>query len=321
MPNYELEDAGHSAVDQAGDANLEDSGHLEVEMPEEEVSEDLEVDDGTPEELETDDQGELDAANEDFDLDSAIPDKDLPDIGGFDLGNGLGLKAGDKITPQHLHELNRGYQREAEFTRKCQELAPIRDQANQVIQNFNHVVQNEHSNPALLFNHVTPEHAIRALAAVGFDIDPELLKTIGHGSSYQNRGAPQGGQVDPQVQRELAEIREWRQQEEKQKFTSDLDAQVRAEISDITNPGLQKMLWKNILVSAALHTNKSIPQIALEERRALKEHFGSLTRAKKGTRERGRVGRTTGSSRPVTPKRPMTWDEADRSARGRLNAR
>lgn len=331
MPKYELEDGGHSEVDPSGDLNLEDSTHPEIESKEEDtLDESLEVsseEDGAPEELEAGDQTEvqdelLDNEVEENDLDSLVPDKALPDLGAFDLGNGLNLKVGDKITSQHLHELNRGYQREAEFTRKCQELAPIRDQANEILQNFNHVIQSEFTNPALIFNYMTPEHAIRGLAAIGLDIDPELLKSIGYGNSYQSR-PHQGhqGQVDPYVQRELAEHRAWREQQEKEKYTSALDAEVRAEIADIKNPKIQKNLWRNILTAALYSPQKSIRQIAIEERQALREQFESVVKAKKSTRERGRVGRTTGSSRPVTSKRPDTWEAADRSAMGRLNAR
>ena len=100
---------------------------------------------------------------------------------------------------------------QAEFTKKCQEVAPIRQEAEQTLNMFSQVVSNEVSNPALLFN-ISLRACNRALAAVGYDVDPRVLQQMGHGPSYQNqRQQQQGGyqSIDPNLARGLQSFQEW----------------------------------------------------------------------------------------------------------------
>ena len=329
MPKYELEETSHAEIDSDFDAGLEDSSHPEIESNEEDASQEVSSEDeGAPEEQEEGKEIVEEEESQDplEDEEELIPEMQMPDPGAFELGNGLALKAGDKITPQHIHELQRGFQREAVFTQKCQEVAQVREQANGVIQTFNQVVANEHTQPALLFNHVTPEHAIRALAAIGLDVDPNLLKEIGYGSSYRNQGGqnPQGqnqqfAPIDPQIQRGLEEFGKWTKQNNTKQLIDSIDTEVNSYVQDIKDDQLKHLLRRNILVGIAANPNKEIRDIAMDERRFLKERFSKTISAKKG--QRVPIGRKSGSSRPVGAKAPDSWEAAERSARGRMGLR
>lgn len=51
----------------------------------------------------------------------------------FDVEGRFQLKAGDKLTDDHLKELERGFLRQSDYTRKTQEIAKVRDTANEVL--------------------------------------------------------------------------------------------------------------------------------------------------------------------------------------------
>lgn len=326
MPQYELEDSSHPEVDDAGDPQLETDSDTSdtVETGLEDTEEVSSEDEGTPEEeTEPEEQPEEGDKGED-DLADLIPEAAVPDPGAFEIG-GIQLKAGEKLSTQQVaaikNEMERSYFREADYTRKCQELAPIRDRANEVLTTYNEVIANEHANPAALFQHITPEHAVRALAAIGFDVDPGLLQAVGYGNSY--RGNPNMNQNQNQQQPKgfEQEFRTWQQKQEQAQFTQQLDQEVRSEIADIKNPDLQQDLYERILVQAALKPDKAIKTIAMEERNKARERFAKLFAAKSGNRKGKVVARGSGSSKAVQHQGPQTWEEAERSAMGRINAR
>lgn len=330
MPQYELEESSHPEVEDAGDTDTDADSDPSDAAETAELEDTDEVsgeDEGTPEEDEENPEEDAEEGEEqgEDDLADLIPEAAVADPGAFEIG-GVQLKAGEKLTTQQVaqikHEMERSYFREADYTRKCQELAPIRDRANEVLSTYNEVIANEHANPAALFQHITPEHAIRALAAIGFDVDPNLLQSVGYGNSYRNNpqlNQGQGQNQQPQKGFEQ-EFRTWQQKQEQAQFTQQLDQEVRAELADIKNQDLHQDLYERILVQAALKPDKSIKAIAMEERNKARQRYSKLFGAKKGQRKGKVVARGSGSSRAVQHDGPQTWDEADRSALGRIRA-
>lgn len=51
----------------------------------------------------------------------------------FDSEGNLSLKAGVQLSDEHIKELERGFLRQADYTRKTQEIAKIRDTANEIL--------------------------------------------------------------------------------------------------------------------------------------------------------------------------------------------
>jgi hypothetical protein len=320
MPKYELEENNHGEVDPIDKLadQFENDADTQPENDTEENADQTADDDAKSEEQEPSE------GSEGEDLNTIIPD--VVDSGEppFDLGNGVSLKVGDKVTPQHLDVLSRGHMMQSEFTKKCQEVAQIRQEAEQAINSFNQVVSNEVSNPALLFQHVTPQHAIRALAAIGYDVDPRVLNEMGRGSSYQGKqqhvqGQGNGyNQLDPSLARGLQSFQAWQEQQKQEQLTKSIDAEVRAQIQDVKNDKIQKQMYKEILVELAINQDKPISMIAREVRQSIKDRYSNLFASKKQARIGSQTSRTSGSSRPLSAALPSTFDEAERSARGRL---
>lgn len=313
MALYELEEKTHGELDPIDKVASEAISNDEPETEPEEAA--APEGDSDQEEQAQPNEGDEDGE----DLDSLIPSPKDPDVQPLDLGNGISLKVGDKITAQHVHELSRGHMMQAEFTKKCQEVAQIRHEAEQTLNTFSQVVSNEVSNPALLFQHITPEHAIRALAAVGYDVDPRVLQQMGHGPSYQRQQQQVGYQsIDPNLARGLQSFQEWQKQQEQQQLTQSIDAEVKSQIADVKNDKIKNQMYKEILVELAINQNKPIPLIAREVRQSIKDRYAGIFTGKRLARKGSQIGRTSGSSRPISPNLPKTFEEAERSARGRL---
>jgi hypothetical protein len=98
-----------------------------TDEPAEEVSADKATDDGSEVQIKTEDTKDVKPPVKE------VATAEPANVPLFDIDGNLNLKAGDKLTDEHLKELERGFLRQADYTRKTQDVARVRDAANEVL--------------------------------------------------------------------------------------------------------------------------------------------------------------------------------------------
>lgn len=248
----------------------------------------------------------------------------------FDLNGKLTLKAGTQLSPEHIKELERGWLRESDYTRKTQEIAAVR----QDYLRLNNIAQQIEKDPRAIRQHLPTEKILSAfspeeLLNVGLaqaKVPPQLWNEFldwhaENGGQFSDKS--QGFKADPyqekfskyeqKISTLEAKILGKEEKESRAAYETQLsnfDKEVDAAVAKY--PGLKK---KSLLVQiAASDGNKSPDEIAKElaDERARdieQEKQSWLTRKKE--QQTNRVTVPKGSRVPIMPKQPKTFEEAD----------
>lgn len=253
----------------------------------------------------------------------------------YKLSDNLTIKAGDKIGKEHLEAFEKGQLRMADYTQKTQEVAALRNEAQEFINARDQILKN----PASLREFLNDEHILAAyqpqellnIALHNNGVDPKLW------SDFLGRAREEGliGQNqthDPYAQHfgkmnqtinQLAKrlesfegmtVKE-KQQAQHQAEISSLDSEVKGALSK------HKDVDRGDLLVRLQHdtTNRSVDEIAKEMQAKIdRSHDLYLKRLKQN--KTGQIKQPSGSSVPIMPSRPKTWAEADEALEGMAGA-
>jgi hypothetical protein len=259
----------------------------------------------------------------------------------FDINGKVSVKVGQPLTADHVKELERGWLREADYTRKTQDLAKKNSEAQTVLDAQASILKD----PRNIFQHMKPEQVLSAftrqemlshgLNAAG--VSPQLWNQFidwkksggtkaepGEEVNGGNADAKDLPKVDPHSQRleefsrklEAIERRDMtraekeksdREKNEAESQMSKYDAEVDAAIKDF--PGLNKRLL--LVELAASDGSKTIKELAQEMHGALESKFQEYLKTKTKTKEEVIRSPKGGSSVALTRKAPKSWEEAD----------
>lgn len=250
----------------------------------------------------------------------------------FDANGKLALKDGStlKVTPEIRQELERGQLRQADYTRKTQELSKVKNEAQEVL-NAQAEIQKDARN---LFNYFKPEQILSAftrqemlshgLNAAG--VKPQVwnqflewFKESG-GDAAGAAALPQADLYTQQFQEYARRLDQLERQnmtrEEKAKEAdqqrayedqmSAYDKEVDGALKDF--PAVKrKALLVEMASSDGSKTVRELAKALSDEKEAqFQEYLKTKTQQKKKT-----VKSPRGTSVPILPKRPMTFEDAD----------
>jgi len=318
----------------------EGTGSLEEQLlnsiPEDGAEEDgAEAPEESSEATASDDGGTLKVADKGTPADKSAPQVTAPKQAAplFDVNGKLSLKEGSKLTGDHIKELEKGFLRQADYTRKTQEVAKIRDEAASVIRNQEEVMKD----PRNIFKYMEPSKVLSAftkqemmahgLHAAG--ISPQVWNTFCEWFK-ENGDVNQGSAstVDPNAQqvsefaRRLERIEEQdktreqkaieaRQQAEYEQTMSTYDKQVDEAIAAFPDVTKRKLLVE----LASGDGSESIMEIAKRMQGELEDKFQKYIAAKKEVKNKAPKS-PKGGSVPIMRKQPKTWEEADAAIAG-----
>lgn len=280
------------------------------------------------------DEGSPEDGNEEKAVDDAgqQPEETNPDEAqSFELSKDLSLKVGDEVTAEHLKQLERSFLREQDYTQKTQELAQVREEADQVIQARDHITKD----PRALREYFTDDHIMQAyspheLLSRGLAMNKvppqvwnqfleEFHENHGQGAANPNWKAdpqsPQVGQLQTEIKTLKSKLSNFEQSQvtqaaeaEKQKAIKELDGEIKGVLDTGKFPGITR---EDILAKLAVdQTNRTVEQIA----KAMHDDFAKRYQAYgDGLRQKQKrkVQKPSGSSVPIMPKMPKNFEEAD----------
>lgn len=254
----------------------------------------------------------------------------------FDLNGRVSLKVGDKVSADHVKELERGWLREADYTRKTQELAKVRKEAEEVLKAQEDIVKD----PRNIFKFIPPQQILSAftrqeMLAHGLHaggVTPQVWNRFlewyqqERGNDEPDLDGKAGSlpKADPYTQqlsefsRRIEAMERAHQSLEEQRRTetekrayeeqmSSYDREVEAALKDF--PAVNK---RALLVEmAASDGSKTIRELAEELNSALETRFQEYLKTKTTQKQQATVKAPRGTAVPVLPKRPQTFDEAD----------
>lgn len=247
----------------------------------------------------------------------------------FDLDGKLSLKAGEKLSQDHIKELERGWMREHDYTQKTQQIAEERKAAQEILTAQDLILKD----PRNLFNYFEPKHILNAftreemlnfgLNAAG--VQPQVWDKFldwykESGDMPQNVAHPK---TDPyaekwsKVERELNDLRQWRGNYEKrtqeqreelsfQETKAKYDAEIDSAIKKYPSADKEAILTK----MATSKEVKPIEQIAKDIHQRNEDRFNEYVKTKKIQRESG-VKPAKGVSVQIMQRPPSTMAEAD----------
>ncbi len=253
--------------------------------------------------------------------------QDAATAGLFDLNGKLKLKVGDKLSPEHVKEFERGWLREADYTRKTQELATQR----QEYQNTTNALNQIDKDPRALRSYM-PEQKI--LAA----FQPQELLNIGLSRAgvpvqlwnefleyhQQNAGnfAGQADQLraDPYQERfskydneihslkqTLAGYEHGKQQDAYERQMSQLDQEVQGVIAKYPGVKREELLGRMVWDTSPGKTPETLAKAIADEKEAAQQEW---LQGKELNRQK-RVTAPTGTKVPIMPQQPKTFKEAE----------
>lgn len=317
--------------DQADGFELNPESFEDAPEQEEPAQEEAPEDEGSPEGEPEPAVGEEEKALDDK-AEKTPQEEDV--LNTFEIGKDLKLKVGQQLTADHLKELQRGYLRESDYTRKTQEVSQLRNEAQEVLTIRDQVIKN----PQALREHLEDDFILQAfppgellarslyanrIPAQAWNQFFESWQQENGSGHHGNFAPPQPGQPPQQpavlgtFQKELksvtSRIDKWeaeqsakKAEEERQQETNALDKEVDSVVSKF--PGMTK---KELLRELALGDNRlTVLQIARNywhERQA--ERNAHITR-KEQVKQKA-LKKPGGIAKPLLPQQPKTFEEAN----------
>jgi len=249
----------------------------------------------------------------------------------FEIGQNLKLRSGNKLTPELFNEIKSGYLRQADYTRKTQEVKAIREEAMGVLAARERIANNPQElrqflDDVHILNAFHPHELLNnALEANGVDAEAwnQFLTNYEEGGFEVKkdwRADPYAKKFD-EFGKELKPLKEFvsnynrdreaftkRQVEEKAKV--ELDAEIGSAMKKFSG-----VTRKEILVEiVADQTGRTVEQIAqqlkVEKDKTLSEYQKTLSETKQKTKS----GQAKGISIPLMKKAPQSFDEATDAA-------
>lgn len=249
-----------------------------------------------------------------------------------EIAKGMALKAGDKLTADHINQLKRGAYREADYTRKTQELAQARNQANEVLQAREAVL----NNPQALRQFLQDEHILKAfhpnellvngLQAAGIPPDVWNKFLDEYQGAYGAQPQANNWQANPlakDIHTTRAEIQKLQARLQNFEVGQQRGAQERAEhearvaLQNEVKEAVTKfkdVTEEEILEAIAAGRQGTADQIAAMISKRYSQRISQRDQALLEQKKRQQPTAPKGTSVPVLPKRPTTWDEASTAA-------
>lgn len=255
----------------------------------------------------------------------------------FELTKGMSLKVGDKVTPEHIKEFQRAALRESDYTRKTQELAQVRGQAQEVLQVRDAVL----NDPRALRQHLEDDHILQAfhpneLLVAGLQaskIPPQVWNQFLE--DYQQTNGKQPGasewQANPmarelhQTKAELARVnsrlQNWEQTNQRSaedRANHEARTQLKSEVEAAAKK-FQDVTEEEILEAIAAGRQGNAEQIAKRISDRYSERISKRDQTLLEQKKRQKNAAPKGTSVPVLPNRPKTWEDAGSAAAAYLN--
>lgn len=253
---------------------------------------------------------------------------DVKPVATFDSDGKFSLKEGDKLTSEHIKEIERSFFREGDYTKKTQEIAEMKKAAQDILAGHDEVLKN----PQSLRQYFEDKHILSAftrkemldygLAAAGVPV-PTWNKFCKWLKDEDIEG-PQAPEADPYVQqfgnlnkklqtletglskfqREQIEAKRQEAYDKEMKKMDDNVADALKEYSDVDRKDLLAMM-------AASDGTKTVKQLAKDCHDRLEARFNEFLAKKKANRK-NTVKPPKGTSVPLMSKSPKGWDEAEK---------
>jgi len=249
----------------------------------------------------------------------------------FELAKDLSIKSGDKLSDEHLKAIERGYLREADYTRKTTEIAQMREEAQGFLQARDQIL----SDPSALRQHLKDEHILAAfqkeellnIALSGVGVPPDLWARFLQEYHEFNGGQPNKewmpqhplekkfAEINQKVTRfeksfaekQAAEQREKKEAEFKSETTT-LDKEIEDTIKNVK--GVSK---KDVLVHLAAfgdQDSRTIAEIAKSiSDEKIKDHNAYVASLRENE-VKTKNAHGSGVSVPIIPANPKSFDEA-----------
>lgn len=255
----------------------------------------------------------------------AAPEVEVPL---FDAEGKFTLKVGDKLTENQIKELNRSWFRESDYTRKTQEIAQVRKEAEEILQTRDAILQD----PKNLRQVFEDQHIMSAfskpellnLGLAGAGVAPKTWNTF-LAWLKDNDELPRGERVpeaDPYVEhlsrfeRRIAQLENNLTAGEQKRLEAEIEKQKAAEESQFLTevdgalskfPNVKK---RALLVEmAASDGTKTVEQLAKALNDEIEGRFNEYLKTK--TKHKETVGRPTkGTAVPIMRKAPESFEEA-----------
>lgn len=250
----------------------------------------------------------------------------------FEFGD-IKLKESDRLSAEQIKSLSEEFEksglRMSDYTRKTQELAEIRNEANELLALRDQVLQD----PSLLSDYFSPEALAQAMPSQSLlllglqaaGISPQAwnnaLEYLEESGGLDQDSASM--KADPYANRfgtlenRLHQIENGWRNYQMQQVQAVQEHQKQAELSQLDNE-VQTALEKNegvdrdqlLLAIMRDRSNKSVDQIAKDLKGQLDGQVQNyLNRV--GEKQRKRITKPSGTSVPIMPGRPNTFEEAD----------
>lgn len=252
----------------------------------------------------------------------------------FDINGKLSLKEGAPLTSEHIKELERGWLREADYTRKTQEVAKIRNEAQQILNNQAKIQEDVRN----IFEFIPPEKLLSAftrqemlshgLHAGG--VSPQAWNQFlewrkENGEESADKPTPS---ADPYAQqfetfaRKLEAIERRDQTREQAIKAQEQEAayknQMAAYESEVNSaiaefPAVNK---RQLLVEmASSDGSKTIKELAQDLSNSLESRFQEYLKTKTAQKQTT-IKAPKGTSVPIVKKMPKTFDEVEEHVAG-----
>lgn len=243
----------------------------------------------------------------------------------FEVNGKMKLAAGQALTTEHIKELERGFLRESDYTRKTQELAKTRDEANGVLQ----AVEEIRQNPSALRQHFPAEHLLAAfqpqellgwvMPRIG--VSPQQWTSFLEWQKENGSEMPQSAQAyNPQnqavaplvnrLQHLEGKLTGWEKQsvaQQQAQAMNALDSEVKQACEKYSNVDRDKLL----LAIQRDDLNKPVEELAREIADKDNERWEKYVESK--TKKNGsapRHARGSGQGHGFGSKKPQTFDDA-----------
>lgn len=269
----------------------------------------------------------LDLASEDGDAGApdtpeTIEQTQPEDVPSFSLSEQMALKLNDKLNAEHLKEIEKGYLRQSDYTKKTQELAQIRQEAEQMSANLNAVMSGQSNGREFVPDQVIlswfqPQELLN-IGLAGAGVPVQLWNEFLGYMQEQGAGRTENFRADPyaqqfsQLQQELKQLKSFQQnytqKQQKDAYEKEMtriDGEASAVLAKFPDVTKQELLF----ALAGDGTGKTIEQIAKELADAKEARFQQYIKQKQDLHKKA-VKQPTGSRVPIMPKAPKSFDEA-----------
>jgi hypothetical protein len=249
----------------------------------------------------------------------------------FEISPNLKIRAGDKITGETLQEIQKGYMRTADYTRKTQELKPIREEALGIVAARDQILKEPQSlrqflNDELIFSAYHPHELLNASLEKN-GINPEAWNTFL--DQYEGgeievkkewRADPYAKKFD-ELGRELKPLKEfvtnftksrdkWQKDQAETKAKNELNTEIDSAMKKHTGVSRKEILLEIVTDQTGRTVEQIAASLKADKDKSLSEYQKSLGDNLKKTKS----AKPEGSTVPLMRKELKNFDDASEAA-------